>query len=328
MLRDVTSQRDPRMLRSLKYFETAARRGSIRDAAEELGVSPSAVSHQMRAVREYVGEEIFLKSGRGIHLTEAGENLFERLTDLFARIDQALDETLGRARPILRLAVCSSFGPAWLARRLPDFFEREPSIDVELRMYTQNPMQTDTVADAIVTADSVSEGFESVTLFEECLVAVGSPQMPRSADGMPVNLITTDILHHELGHDWQDFSAMKGVDYVGSASGGLVRCSHYLLALSMAEAGAGAALVPDFLAADPCRKGDLRLLDTAKLPSGRTYRLCYKMSRSREPALKSLSRWMKTQSERSESIPPAPVRVKRTAHPVVLELAPSARRAL
>ena len=72
MLRDVTSQRDPRMLRSLKYFETAARRGSIRDAAEELGVSPSAVSHQMRAVREYVGEEIFLKSGRGIHLTEAG----------------------------------------------------------------------------------------------------------------------------------------------------------------------------------------------------------------------------------------------------------------
>lgn len=328
MKRDPTLQRDPRVLRSLQYFETVARRGTVKDAASELGVSPSAVSHQLRALRHYVGEEILVKSGRGLHLTEAGSRLFERVTALLERIDQALEETIGHNRPMVRLAVCSSFGPAWLARRLPDFFRREPSIDVELRMYTQDPMQTDTVADAIVTADSVSEGFESVMLFDERLVAVGSPQMPRGADGMPVSLITTDILRHELAEDWRDFSAMKGVDYVGAASGGLVRCSHYLLALSMAEAGAGAALVPDFLAADPCRKGDLRLLDTAKLPSGRAYRLCYKISRSREPALKSLSRWMKTQCDRSENTPPAPVRVKRTAHPFVLELDPSAKAAL
>jgi LysR family glycine cleavage system transcriptional activator len=305
MIRNPSPQRDPRILRSLQYFEAVARHCSVKDAARELGVSPSAVSHQLRTLKEHVGEELFLKSGRGIRLTGAGTQLSERLNDLLERISQALSETVGRAQPFLRVAVCSSFGPAWLARRLPDFLARHPSLGVELRMYARDPLQTNDVADVIVTAEPRREGFEAVTLFEEKLVAVGSPRMPLGDGGLPQRLITTDIERFDLAQDWVDFGSAMETDYLAAASGGILRCSHYVLALAMAEAGTGAALVPDFLAAGPCKAGTLRQLGSATLPSGRTYRFCYKTARARDPAIRSLERWIKAQSEQARPAPSA-----------------------
>lgn len=299
MKRDPIAQRDPRVLRSLQYFEAVARRRSVKEAAEELGVSPSAVSHQLRALRECVGEEILLRSGRCVLLTETGQQLFGRVTDLLQRLDEALRETVGQKRSFLRIAVCSSFGPAWLARRLPDFLERNPSIDVELRMYTEDPLQTDMVADVIVTANAQREGYAAVALFDENLVAVGGPQMALAANGLPQTLITTDTQHRQLAEDWRAFGATTGRDFLAAASGRILRCSHYMLAMALAEAGAGAALVPDFLAFESCRSGRLRRIEQAKLPAGRTYRFCYKIARARAPGIRALERWMKAQAERA-----------------------------
>ena len=126
--------RDPRLLRSLHYFEAVARYGSVGLAADEIGVSSSAVSHQLRELAAMLGEELVEKSGRGIVLTEAGQRLAGRLASTFSDLDSMVSDVVGQSAQRLRLAVCSRFGPAWLAPRLPAFTRVHPDIDIELRL--------------------------------------------------------------------------------------------------------------------------------------------------------------------------------------------------
>jgi LysR family glycine cleavage system transcriptional activator len=292
-----TSIKNPRILRSLQYFESVARLGSVKAAAAECSVSASAVSHQLRELNNYLGEEVLVRSGRGIRLTGAGEHLYRHVSSMFADLDHVLEGTVGRYKSHIRLAVCSSFGPAWLAKRLPDFLTREPETNVELRLFSQDPLQTESTADVIVTADDAEAGFDSLVLFEEMLVAVGSPSMPRDKNGRPAQLITTDLARGSIAEDWLDFCKRTGKDYMAGTNYGLLQCTHYLLAIALAEAGVGAALVPDFLAADAIKNRDLVLLNRTRIPAGRVYKVCFKMSRAGDPAIRSLRRWLKAQAE-------------------------------
>jgi LysR family glycine cleavage system transcriptional activator len=288
--------KDPRVLRSLQYFEAVARLGSVRKAAEERRVSASAVSHQMRELSDFIGEELYLRSGRGIRLTETGERLYLQIAALFEDLDRVLENAVGRTKPLIRIAVCSSVGPAWLAKRLPEFLQQNQAIDVELRMYAQDPLQSESTADIIVTADNVEAGFEAISLFEETLVAVGSTDMARNEAGLPLRLITTDLERHLFAEDWHDFSAETGLDYVASATSGIMRTTHYHLAMALAQQSVGAALVPDFLAADALRNGDLKLISPTRISARRTYKLCYKTSRAAETELKCFVRWIKART--------------------------------
>lgn len=72
---------------------------------------------------------------------------------------------------MLRLAVCSSFGPGWLIPRLASFYATHPGVDLQLRLYAQDPEQTADVADAFITAREVKPGFAAVHVLDEMLVA-------------------------------------------------------------------------------------------------------------------------------------------------------------
>ena len=180
-------------MRSLQYFESVARLGSIKSAAEENRVSASAVSHQIRSLKDFLGEEVLIRSGRGVQLTPTGEQLYQHVSRFLVDLDRTLEMTIGSQKQVIRLAVCSSFGPAWFAKRFPAFQMHFPTIDFDLRMYARDPSQTETVADVIVTADEVDAGFDAITLFEEMLVAVVSPKARLDDEGRPLHLITTDI---------------------------------------------------------------------------------------------------------------------------------------
>ena len=291
--------RDPKILRSLQYFEAVAVHSSVRAAADELGVSPSAISHQIRALTAVLGETLFKKSGRGIRLTDAGNRLHERLGPTFREIDSIIRDVVGGADQTIRLAVCSSFGPAWLAPRLADFQKSNPGLGLELRLYTQDPEQTHATADAVVTALPVVPGYDAQFLFDEKLVAVigaqssGNPRKDRHA------LITTDLEPSGFAGDWFDFEAERGIPLTTFSTGEWLRCSHYLLAMELARSGMGVALVPDFLAESSLTDGTLRLFDAEKVSSGRTYQLCYKSTRAADPSIRALIRWMKSQTAQS-----------------------------
>ncbi len=288
--------RDPKLLRSLQYFEAVARLGSISRAAREMSVSASAVSHQMHNLMLMLGEDLLTKSGRGVVLTARGFLLAERLAATLADIDLMIAEAVGPPGQLLRLAVCSSFGPAWLAPRLTGFAEAYPDVDIELRLYSQDPEQTHSVADALVTAESVKPGYDSLFLFDEMLVAVQKPTAGAIDNPAPQHLVTTDPGPDSLGADWHDFAAASGRSLDDFSSGKWMRCTHYLLALEIAKAGAGIALVPDFLASELMANGSLTYFDRLRVPSGRTYRLCFKTARAQDPAIRAIVRWLKAQT--------------------------------
>lgn len=288
--------RDPKILRALQYFEAVARHGSVKLAAEEFGVSASAVSHQLHDLSQYLGEEIVLREGRGIALTDTGRRIQVEMAAVLKSMDTVIDSVIGAKRTHLRVAVCSSFGPFWLAERLPDFRKRHPDIDLELRLFAEDPMQTEVVADLIVTAEAAGIGYDSVTLFDEMLVAVRSPTISASDTLEKPRMITTDLNGDEFARDWRDFLAFSGKSRDAYHPDDWQRCTHYLLALGLARAGLGVALVPDFLAASDLASGAVIQADRTVMPSGRTYRLCFKTSRSSEADLRAVVRWIKSQT--------------------------------
>lgn len=285
------------MLRSLQYFEAVARLGSVKAASAEIGISPSGISHQISELTSFLGEELLVRSGRGIKLTESGKRVYEHISPMFSNLGEVLEGVIGRKKRYLRLGVCSSFGPYWLAERLPEFKRAHPNIDLELHLFSQYPLQSEQIADAVVTTNPVSDGFDSVTLFAEELVAVASPNADVGKDGMPTQLITTDVRPSELGQDWRDYSKHTGRDFIDASTNAFIPCTHYIIALAMARAGLGAALIPDYVATEAINAGELILVDQAGMPSGQIYKLCFKASRARDPDLRSLSRWIKSHAK-------------------------------
>lgn len=283
------------LLRGLQYFEIVARLGSVKAAAGELGVTPGAVSRQLRELREAVGEQLITRFGRGIAVTPSGQRLAARLTEAFVNLERSIVDVVGGAKPLVRLAVCTSFGPGWLAARLHGFYAANPDYELEMRLYTLDPTQTDQVADAIVTAQPVAPGYQAVRLFDETLVAVHRPGGVGRGNGQ-MRLITTTLSPGEEGREWNDFARLTGRSLAEFQPASFLRASHYLLAVEMAKAGLGVALVPDFLAARDLASGAIVLFDERHMPAGRTYHLCFKSSRAREPGLSALAGWLRAQA--------------------------------
>ncbi len=287
--------RNTRLIRSLHYFEAVARHQSVKRAADELGVSQSAVSHQLRELTTALGEQLFGRAGRGITLTPTGRRLADKLAVTFSGLQSSLDDIVGSGRQVLRVAVCSSFGPGWLIPRLASFYAAHPEIELQLRLYAQDPEQTAQVADAFVTAQDVKPGFAAIHILDEMLVAVAAPQLTGPAPAGRFPLITTDIEADRLGQDWHSYCALTGVSLDTLRAGSFVQCSHYMLALEMARAGLGIALVPDFLARRDIAAGVVRYFDRTLLPAQRRYHLCFKKSRAQEPELRALVQWLKAE---------------------------------
>ncbi len=120
-------------LNAYLYFETVARRGTITRAAEELSVSPSAVSQQIKLLEQQMGIRLFRKDGRKLALTLEGEQLF-RVSSSAIRSLRDAQRNLGAARESRRLSlrVSPSFGVRWLGPRLSDFVAEHPDWDLRI----------------------------------------------------------------------------------------------------------------------------------------------------------------------------------------------------
>ncbi|MFN3832600.1 MAG: LysR family transcriptional regulator [Allorhizobium sp.] len=285
-------------LRALHTFETVSRHLSVAAAAEELGVTQSAVSHQLRLLGEIVGERLIQKNGRGIALTDAGRDLARRLQPAFAEIDRSLAEAIGGTRDRVRLAICSSFAQAWLVPRLQSFYQACPDIDLQILMYAQDPELSDASGDAFVTTLPRDRGYHAQLLWPENLVPVVSSSV--AARKKSFRYITTELQPGKIGSDWQAYARSTGRADLLPLDCRWLFASHYVIALDMVRRDLGAALVPDFLAQPELDAGRLILLDQAKLPTHEDYHLCIKESRRTEPALDALMRWFRQELGKSQ----------------------------
>src|SRR5438876_888654 len=123
-------------VKSVLTFEVVARLGSISKAAEELNLTPSAVSHQMTNLESHVGRKLFERTARGVDLTPAGQRYQQSLAGALAIIASAAEDARAEGIEILRIQASPSFAGLWLMPRLPRFVSEHP--DIKFRLYASH----------------------------------------------------------------------------------------------------------------------------------------------------------------------------------------------
>ena len=244
----------------LRSFEAAGRLGSFTEAAAELGVTPSAVSQQVRLLEQHLGAQLFLRLPKGLELTDHGKSFLPAVQGGFGSIKQAAAELFDCAGSnLVVLRVNTSFAYRWLANRLPDFQAANPSIP--LRMYlTHWPTETDWegLSLEIRYGDGRWAGFRADRLTEEELFPVCAPEM---CDRSPRLESPSDIFRHTLlhaigeGDGWNQWLEAAGVSGQSTSPG--LQFDSTGMALAVAAAGGGIALAKGILARDYLESGQL-----------------------------------------------------------------------
>ena len=237
-------------LNALKAFEAAARGVSFSDAADELFVTPAAISRHMRELEEYLGTILFIRTGRGVELTEAGRRFGSRLTPLFDQLADASREAaaVGDAR-VLKVSVQPAFASRWLIGRLGSFSALHP--DIELAIDPSNEI-VDFYADDVDVGLRYGlggwEDVEAVKLSDVVIFPVCAPNYLSKHQGIvPKDLLTLNLLHEDKKQWWNDWLAAAGVQGVAEGRGAILQNQ---LALEAAEAGQGFALGDQILCTD------------------------------------------------------------------------------
>src|SRR5215469_14646830 len=271
-------------LTALRAFEAAARHLSLTKAAQELNVTAGALSHQIRALEEFIGVDLFERRVRSIALTQAGKLLYPGLQTGFAQIRDAVSglRNMSDAR-VLVISTPPGLTSKWLAPRLYRFAGAHPEIDTRISSSLNNAnFTTDGVHVAIrhmaehPAPDPALDMEKLVTL---SLVPVCSRSFLKRHG--PLNtaehLARVPLIHDETflsrAHvpTWSDWFHAAGVDYVDVPHGLTFNTADH--ALDAASEGAGVLLAQNILAYDHLRSGRLVIPVTLALPSGRAYHL-------------------------------------------------------
>ena len=207
-------------LTALRAFEAAARHKSFKLAAEELHVTPSAVSHAVAALEEFLGVKLFHRRVRRLLLTDAGGAYLAPLTRAFDAISAATREISARNRAdLVTLASMPTFARVWLMPRLKAFLAAHSDVDLRVRAAVDfTEMVAEDVDAAIVYGRGDWPGFVVDRLVEERMVPLCSPAL---RDGAPPLHAPADLARHTLIHTetklvtwamWLEAAGVTGVD--------------------------------------------------------------------------------------------------------------------
>jgi LysR family glycine cleavage system transcriptional activator len=237
-------------LNALRAFEAAARLGSFSAAAQELRVTDSAVSQQVRTLERYLGTRLFKRLPRGLLLTELGSTYLPVLTAGFDRLSEAtLRLRSAGVGGLLTVATLPAFASGWLLPRIARFREHYPRVDLLLKTgRALADFRREDVDLAIRFGTGASGGTKSILLLAEDVFPVASPTLV-STSVIPMqvaDLRTLPLLHDVDAHprqpwlSWQAWFERAGVESPTALRG--LQFTDSIVLLSAAVAGLGVAL--------------------------------------------------------------------------------------
>lgn len=284
-------------LRALQAFEVAARKLSFTRAAEELCVSPSAISHQIKELEVFLGEALFVRNGRDVKLSKLGKQYYQEIQKAFGLVESATKNVLVEQTTTIRLAVYGAIAQKWLLKRLTEFYRLHPEIDLQIILMTADPELSDQIADAFITSTPSKRGYDDIIILQEHYVAVCHPAILQGRNPAELGRDLWDLpiitnLNEPLGSDWQDWSSAIGLPLPVPLTIRFRYFSHQILVIEAALLGLGVALCNNFLVKDQLASGQLITLPYPAFNTGLHYYLCIKQSRLREDGLHKFSRWL------------------------------------
>ncbi len=166
-------------LNSLRSFEAAARHGSFKDAADELCVSVSAISHQIKQLEQNINVELFFRKTRAVELTKIGKQYYPIVREAFDKLADGTELVLKPTQPdVLTIQLYSTFAIRWLIPRLPDFQAKHPTISVRLNtsQFDVDFEQSDVDA-CVMIGNKTAQGLHYSYLFSSEIFPVCSPKL-------------------------------------------------------------------------------------------------------------------------------------------------------
>lgn len=244
--------------RAISMFHAVARAGSIVGAAQEQGVTPSAISQQIHSLEAYLGTALMSKDGRTIKLTEAGERYFEMIDGSVERIVEATHALRGfRVVAALTVRAAPSLAAKWLMPRLAGFIEAHPQFEVRIDG-TNEPTNFDRegVDVEIRHGEGHWPGLYVEPLLEEHFLPVCAPAYAAAGSLAPRDLLDRRLIHSVKSQiQWKHWFARVGIATDQRWSRVLFDRSH--MVIDGAVGGFGIALESELLAWEELRDGRL-----------------------------------------------------------------------
>lgn len=289
-------------LNALRAFEAAARTGSYVAAAEELGVSPAAVSQQVRNLEDFFGKKLFMRFNNRVSLTDAGQAIFVGASDALQAISALTEQVMsGGTRSRLVISVITSVAERWLEPRLAAFALKEKALRIELRV-EGDPVDfaRHNIDLRICYGTNIYPEMNTIHLFQDEVLPLCSPsylERNRNArtlgmDGVP----DEDLIHTSWGPSfvshptWHAWFAKSGLDRPIDAKGYQIGMSG--LSLDLARDGVGVALGQKVMAAGDLAAGRLVPVSDVTIELGHPYCLVHPRSKARKAGLQALIDWL------------------------------------
>jgi len=253
-------------LKGLRTFCIAARRLSFKAAADELCVTPSAVSHQIKALERQLAAELFERRTRAVVLTDVGAALLAQVEPLLSELEEVARRFARRGveRRVLRIGLLPFFASELFVPRLADFARRHRAIDIRVDTIEAGAGHSPSCDASIPLLPAPPVGLAAHPLFSLELVPACSPQLARELGRAEPRVLArqTLIVHRARPHAWSGWFAACGLSLDHEPK--VIRLDSMFAVARAAERGLGIALVPARLAGSWfASKALVRLSDTA-----------------------------------------------------------------
>ncbi|HSF93442.1 MAG TPA: LysR substrate-binding domain-containing protein [Thermohalobaculum sp.] len=277
---------------AIRAFESAARNLSFKDAAAEIHVTPSAISHQVKTLEEFLATKLFLREGNHIELTPTGRDYLGELTGLLDQLDDSTRRAAGTdAENPLTILCTPGFAARWLAPRL-SFCPDHGRIQIEVSSGAPSTDFTHNGADVVIAwGGKPAPGAVVEPLMESGRYPVCSPGL-KMREGLvrPADLLGQTLIYDEVADAWEKWFRLAGVP-VGELPRG-PRLPHCELTLTAAEQGQGVALAYDAMARGGLLGGELVRLFDITVPPITIYSVAYPEARARDPRIRDFRDWI------------------------------------
>ncbi len=282
-------------LLALRAFTETGRTGSIKSAAEMMGVTSGAVSQQIRLLEGRTGVTLFRRTRYGVELTEAGAGVYPALMRAFAQIEASLAALeASTERQTLTVSTLPSFAASWLVPRLGKFMEQNPEIEVRVEASSGlTNLHGGRVDIAIRHGLGDYPSYDVQPLIAPELVPVMCPALLASGPAIdePLDCLAYPLLQDSDRADWRLWLTACGVEPAPEAERGTAFDDDFLL-LRAAEAGQGIALVRDIYARPEIAAGRLALAIDRPWPTQFAYYVLTLPENAQKPAVKLFIEWL------------------------------------
>jgi LysR family transcriptional regulator, glycine cleavage system transcriptional activator len=276
----------PPSLRSIAAFEAAARHASFTKAADELNLTPGAISHAIKALEQRLGQQLFARTGRAVALTEAGRTLAARVRLSLGLLADAFDTAPWRARDRLVISTLASIAERLFLPALDRLQAAAPGMMLDFRCTTMLADFDRDVDLAIRFGPGGWRGVQTRFLGEETLFPVVSPDY--NAGDWPATQaeLAGHVLIHHPESSWRLWLDPDAAD--PSRSGNALYIDDSLVAVEAAARGHGIALARGRLVAEDLRAGRLVRLFEREVPAEYDYWAVWSGSSPKLPVIETV----------------------------------------